>query len=1012
MRRFVIFCFFAVCCSQETVSERTSIDTESSNDTSQDSGSTNVFEGTQIPDSFPDVGALPECTASLACSNVIVTAAHCVKNNSIPFKAGTTKQPISANVIYMEGREGSASSDIAIGVLDKDIEKNSFRIKLPTLKDKKDRLEKGDSLTIIGFGKWAANSLGMSSVRRSGTVTFDRYDQDRDAITIVPGTKSQMTCPGDSGGPIRKGGVTYGIAASGDSHICGDAGEVLYSPLDGSKEDGTDLRQGQMNQTWLINKLDDYCGANHFVKLAVEIGPIGPIGGAASDSSVKSQFGREAGEASYDASDRDVLCDPLKTKCRTMYPVKANSKISLIAIPSDGALQEKFVRWENVTPGSCPCDNQTGLTCNIPINNSKPEIQENSCRAIFRYGESTVFAKILYSLATKADVVALQKTGKVSIYAGEEKIISDCTSAFTDPICKSSVPVDPVIQRLKYVAEDSPPEIIFSNWLHADGGDCGCVKQSEKICEFNGIRRPDCRAHFRVILPKPTSTSMPVPSATATATPINTMTATSTATKTATATSTKASTNTPASTPSSTGTATATSTSTRTITATATFAVTATQTFTPTHTATKTNTATHTPTQTATATQTSTAAPTPTMTKTSTAVSVVKYPVTSRLYSTLQSGSSTDITTEYTIERSVSGTACSGAYSSDVRICQGFAAGTQVTLKAPDIPGKVFTGWFLNQQPSSSSKSLILSVNAATDTYAVYKPAVYVLQLIPDGNLSGLETFTVNQESATCTPASSTCFGLLTSPVIVTATAPAGEIFVGWTGPASTCGASASCSISSSDVANKLVPRPYFVRTTSEIRTASKGSGTVSFVTGGNCAIPVSNCTVNTTDCKVFAYNARVCVSANAQGGWSFKEFASGFPPGVAKTGATTGEINVFSTDTITGIFEQQATPTSTPTKTPTRTPTTISGAKRYLTVEVANSGNAHGRVQASDASIDCSATQCQAVYPITTSIQLIASPIEDFVSWGGCAVNPIERNKCTVSPGPAAAVVTATFQK
>src|SRR5262245_1785599 len=178
------------------------------------------------------------------------------------------------------------------------------------------------------------------------------------------------------------------------------------------------------------------------------------------------------------------------------------------------------------------------------------------------------------------------------------------------------------------------------------------------------------------------------------------------------------------------------------------------------------------------------------------------------------------------------GTACAGSY----------ATGTQVTLTATPAAGSTFTGW--SGGGCTGTGTCVVTMTADTTV-----TAGFVVQSFPlTVNTAGTGTGTVTS-APTGINCGSTCSTSFSSNVGVTlsATAPTGSIFTGWSGA---CAGTGSCVVTMS--AGKTVTAnftvPTFVLTVNKV---GGGGGTVTSTPagincGGTCSFSFNNNTMIT----------------------------------------------------------------------------------------------------------------------------------------------------------------------
>ncbi|MFZ3228862.1 MAG: trypsin-like serine protease [Pseudobdellovibrio sp.] len=206
---------------------------------------------------------IPSCTGSVYSKNLILTAAHCVKNKipsdvAVNYSLETTtieSQMFQGTRIDFESQfivgkvkdvivhplyDGSGNHDIALISLIEDIPGFKQPVAfLPAKYIKKEMNEttfEGSSknITLIGYGIWDEQHKSQSRVVRFTTLNgiFAKN------LVITDQTKGYGACRGDSGGPAflqidsiyYQIGITHGAHAP--SKTCHETGEYLNPSLD------------------------------------------------------------------------------------------------------------------------------------------------------------------------------------------------------------------------------------------------------------------------------------------------------------------------------------------------------------------------------------------------------------------------------------------------------------------------------------------------------------------------------------------------------------------------------------------------------------------------------------------------------------------------------------------------------------------------------------------------------------------------------------------------------------
>jgi hypothetical protein len=150
-----------------------------------------LLDGTVISATTrPEVGQIAGCTATLISEQWFITAAHCVAYGNPTggtFTTGTHSYPISR--VYSLNND-AGTFDVAIGRLSTQVPASvATPAKLAEVAP-----ISGEQVTVFGFG---------CNVRPNGGTSTKRY------TTFNWGTSNRL-CPGDSGGPVRRGGLNSG----------------------------------------------------------------------------------------------------------------------------------------------------------------------------------------------------------------------------------------------------------------------------------------------------------------------------------------------------------------------------------------------------------------------------------------------------------------------------------------------------------------------------------------------------------------------------------------------------------------------------------------------------------------------------------------------------------------------------------------------------------------------------------------------------------------------------------
>ena len=159
------------------------------------------------------------CTATLVAPRVVVTAAHCVVNRSpasleVFFGQDVTAAGRFAYVVDLQVPTSfdpeTLANDIAVLMLASDAPSKPVALQTVAI----DASAVGTKARVVGYGEDAIGARG--GARLEGTVVIGAVAPT--TLTVTPGP--QLTCNGDSGGPLflSKGGVDYlaGVTSFGD----------------------------------------------------------------------------------------------------------------------------------------------------------------------------------------------------------------------------------------------------------------------------------------------------------------------------------------------------------------------------------------------------------------------------------------------------------------------------------------------------------------------------------------------------------------------------------------------------------------------------------------------------------------------------------------------------------------------------------------------------------------------------------------------------------------------------
>ncbi|CAK0758059.1 hypothetical protein CCP3SC5AM1_2450001 [Gammaproteobacteria bacterium] len=304
------------------------------------------------------------------------------------------------------------------------------------------------------------------------------------------------------------------------------------------------------------------------------------------------------------------------------------------------------------------------------------------------------------------------------------------------------------------------------------------------------------------------------------------------------------------------------------------------------------------------------------------------------------------------------GTDCSENYTSN----------TNVMLTATAATGSSFAGWS-GGGCSGTASTCTVTMNAATTVTATFEPVIYY-SLTVNKTGTGAGIVTSSPTGINCGTDCNENYELNTR-VTLTATAPTGSTFAGWSGGCS--GTTSTCAVTMSTA--KTVTAIFNLKKYALIVVKSgNGSGTItSSPTGINCG----------TDCnESYVFNTSVTLTATAATGSNFAGWSGGGCSGTASTCAVT----MSAAKTVTATFN----------------------LKKYALI-VVKSGNGTGTITSSPTGINCG-TDCSENYVFNTSVTLTATAAtgSTFAGWSGGSCSGTA-STCAVTMS-AAKTVTATF--
>lgn len=184
-----------------------------------DSGQTGSLKiaGGYKTDEFPSVVDMGHCTGTFIASNILLTAAHCVKGKDtikISYEGNAYQSSLAIAHPNFTGnfRGKDNTHDIGLVIFDQKISKHLSKIDPVRPPD-------GSDIDIVGFGGAGGKSYGKNILLTEPDLPGFRFDTS-DYLTIK-GSDREFTRavsePGDSGGPMLYQGNIVGVTSGGDS---------------------------------------------------------------------------------------------------------------------------------------------------------------------------------------------------------------------------------------------------------------------------------------------------------------------------------------------------------------------------------------------------------------------------------------------------------------------------------------------------------------------------------------------------------------------------------------------------------------------------------------------------------------------------------------------------------------------------------------------------------------------------------------------------------------------------
>jgi hypothetical protein len=313
-----------------------------------------------------------------------------------------------------------------------------------------------------------------------------------------------------------------------------------------------------------------------------------------------------------------------------------------------------------------------------------------------------------------------------------------------------------------------------------------------------------------------------------------------------------------------------------------------------------------------------------------------------------------------TVTSSPAGINCGATCSASVNL------GTSVTLTATPATGSTFTGW---SGACTGAGACTVTMGASQNVTATFAVQNYALTVTKAGTGSG--TVTSNPTGINCGTTCTTNYNYNTA-VTLTAAAPTGSTFTGWSGA---CTGTGNCTVAMSAAravtatfANAALPSVYSLGVTKH----GTGTGIVaSNPAGVNCG---------TTCSAIFTSGTVVTLEAMPDAGSTFAGW------GGPCSGAVSCTVSLGQAQNVTATFSLQS-----------------------ATLTVSKIGMGTGTVSSSPAGINCGSA-CNAAFSGGTAVTLKATPSKRsvFAGWSGACTGT---GSCTVTLTQSKSV-TASFRR
>ncbi len=332
-----------------------------------------------------------------------------------------------------------------------------------------------------------------------------------------------------------------------------------------------------------------------------------------------------------------------------------------------------------------------------------------------------------------------------------------------------------------------------------------------------------------------------------------------------------------------------------------------------------------------------------------------------------------------------SGIACVAAAGSATGTCSAeFAAELMVTLTAePSAGGHTFVGWSGEGCSGTAACQLVMSqARQVTATFAAPQPLTVVVAGSGEGSVTSVPAGIQCARSGGASTGICTAAYAAGSTVTLSASAPAGHTFTGWSGDG--CTGTGACVVTMSQA--RGVTATFVAPVTLTVVAAGDGAGTVSSAPAGIVCARADGATTGTC-AATLPVNTPVTLTAVAAAGSAFAGWS-----GEGCSGTSTCQLTLSQAQAVTATFV------------------------RLSTLQVAVAGTGSGTVTSAPTGIACTSSggmasgSCAASFVASTMVTLTAVASaggHSFTGWSGEGCTGTAA--CQVSMSQARQV-TATF--